>query len=124
MKLVFQCIYYKCVALYISWGEKDTPYVYALCFISLLEMLNFFTIIIVLTMYDIISPKDVYKNRYFGVLFFLVLFVANWFYLKKGVKENEQNVNFNPKVRFIAFTYVAVTSVVFLSLFIYYIYFF
>lgn len=77
---IYKYIFEKVSFLYTKWGEKKISYVYGLCFICLLQFLNFFTLVLLLILSHVLN-QDV-LNKYYFYIFFLLLYVFNYFFIK------------------------------------------
>ena len=87
-------LYYTIKKRYETWGEKDIADVYALCFISLLQLFNVFTVWLIALSWGIINI-DLFGNYVFYVLFFVFLMV-NFRYVRSQ-KFKESNPGYENK---------------------------
>ncbi len=124
MKLL-EYIFFFVFKKYQQWGESSIPGVYALCFISILQILNVFTILLIGLSVNVIESQG-NKSYFFVAIYFCFLFFNYYYVYKiKGVNlilnDYTKNEKSNTQLRIISFSYVILTVMLFLICLIIYI---
>lgn len=122
---IIEFIFYSAYKQYQKWGEKDIPGIYAVCFISLLQLFNSLTLLILAVLFKMVN-LDMVESLHI-VLFTSILLLFNYVYIyKKRGKENI--IEYYSKqgslrsIKLISLLYASLTIVFFVSILLYYIY--
>ena len=107
---------------YQKWGEGDIGGVYALCFISFLQLLNAFTLFIIALLFKVVKVDNI-KGEHFFILFFILLALNYLVVLPRNVSNllvDKDKIN-NSEGRLLSIIYVVLTLILFFSGMLYYI---
>lgn len=121
MDYLFLYVYFK----YQKWGEAKLSGVYAVCLITIFEIINLFTIGLFFLIFHIYDFTKI-ENKYFIIIYFLLLGI-NYLYIYKikGFKtivEKYRDENKQISGKRYMYIYTILSSIIFLCFFIYYLY--
>mgnify|MGYP003577010585 CR=1 FL=1 len=122
---IIDFLFYSAYKQYQKWGEKDIPGIYAVCFISLLQLFNALTLLILGVLFKIVNLD---KVESFHIVFFVILILLiNYMYIyKKRGKENiieyYSKQCYLRSIKLSSLLYVSLTVFFFVTVLLYYIY--
>jgi hypothetical protein len=120
---ISEFIFYFIVLKYQKSGKNDIAGVYALCAITIIEVLNVLTLFIIGLSLRIIDFRKI-NNSYFVLLYFILL-LSNYLFIYRirgidSVKEAFYNDKRNQRIKKYTLIYLFVTLISFLGMFTYY----
>lgn len=118
MLKVFEFIFLKVNNWYLKNGENDTPGVYAIGLITLLQSFNILSVIFLV--HDFLHIPRIYINKIIAICFFFGLMAINYFYVykfRKVASIEEEILNYTTgEIKYIrkcVYIYISVTVFLF-----------